>query len=157
MRKIRVNEGVKICFKHPYVGRIEIPVDRIEQAADGEGYVTTVVSFSKKTEPYHEDIPMTLNISRAMRLIARHVEEWNAQAEQHAKERGFTERLDRYVVKDMCLEEIWFVDGGIQLHCTWEDCYGARRGYSGNICKIHSAYNDENSLHAYYKNPTFYF
>lgn len=161
MKNIRVSENVKICFTHPYCGWIKHPVDKVETErktySDGREYEDVTIFFTKKLSEHHDGEEMSLRITRAMRLIAEHVEEQNAQAEQEAIERGYANRLDRYIVKDMCVEEILFVDGGVQLYCTWEDCVGARRCYRGEVCQIHTAYKDENSLHAAYTPPTFYF
>lgn len=161
MKNIRVSENVKICFTHPYCGWVNFPVDKVETEikthSDGSEYECVTIFFTKKHSDHDNGETVTLRIERAMRLIAQHIKENNAGAEQHAIERGCANRLDRYIVKDMCVEEIWFVDGGMRLHCSWEDFVGARRGYLGGVCKIRSAYKDENSLHASYTPPTFYF
>lgn len=161
MKNVRVSENVKICFKHPYCGRVTFPIDKVERTTErafdlGE-WERVVVFFTQNDSTFHKGDEMKLEIQCAMRLIAKHMKEQNDYAEQHAIERGFTERLDRYVVKDMCVEEIWFVDGGVQLYCTWEDFVGSKRGYRSEVCAVHSAYKDETTLYLSHRPPTFYF
>ena len=161
MEKVRVSENVKICFTHPYCGWVNFPVDKVETErkthSDGSEYECVTVFFTKRRSTHDDGETVTLRIDRAMGLIAQHIKENNAGAEQHAIERGYSNRLDRYIVKDMCVEEIWFVDGGMQLYCSWEDCSGNRRTYCGEVCKVFSAYKNENDLYVRYRKPTFYF
>lgn len=159
MGTIRVSDKLRMFIEHPHLGRIGIPIDRVEVETEGHYRPKTLVYFKKNNEDCHcraKNEDMCLDISLAMTLIEEHVKGNNEGAENRAKERGF-DNLDRYVVKDMCVEEIlWVGDSSARLYCTWADCYGGRRLYYGQECYV-EAYGSKNKLYMRGDTPTFYF
>ena len=155
MENVRVSENVKLFVEHPYFGQIEIPIDRIEYEEKHYGEFP-IIHFTKKRDSEDVGVPMTLYLSLVCIHIGDHVEENNLGAVSRAKERGFN-NLDRYIVKDMCIEEILVNDEGVRAYCTWEDFSGGRRMYYSMVHKIKESNLEEGRLYATADRPTFYF
>lgn len=162
MKNIRVSENVKMYFEHEYFGRIEIPINRIENEERSVG-VYPSIHFVKRGDAYCPSKPVSLGISLICIHIEEHIEENNLGAETRAIEQG-CKKLDRYIVKDMCIEEILFNENGVRVYCTWEDCYGYRRMYYSATYRTESNEDMDTRfgtkqlrLYAVHDKPTFYF
>lgn len=159
MRNIRVSENVKMFIVHDQFGRIEIPIDNIETIKSTEPLRSdmTKIHFTKVGEkPRCKDESMVLDITLAMLMIDEHVHENNLGAVEHAKERGYT-NLDRYIIRDMQVDEILFESDGVRLYCTWLDCYDTRRLYYGHRCNVAASCRGKNDLYLHCHTPQFYF
>lgn len=154
MEKIRISDKLKMFIVHPYTGRHPVPIDRIEWEDFRDGNKYPVLHFTKIGDGYSEK--MSLGMAFAIRRIEEHVQEQNVGAEAQAAERG-SERPDRYVVRDMCVEEVLWYEDGVVLHCSWNDCYGFQRGYSGMHNKVSASHGDKNKLWIHGERPRFYF
>ena len=156
MKNLRISENVKMYFDHEYFGRIEIPIDRIEYEEKFTGEEFPSVYFTKKGKSKRDkDEQFHLCLSLACINISDHIEDNNRGAEAHAIERGY-DNLDRYIVKDMCVEEIIWDNKGVQLYCTWEDCYGCRRMYCSDEYTVERT-SKKNRLYAHFRRANFYF
>lgn len=157
MENIRISDNVKMYVEHPIFGRVTIPIEKITVEPRGAHSTEPVlVHFTQHTDGERHNSAMVLNIGWAMHLVAQHVEEQNRHADDDAVRKN--QPLGRYKVEDMCVEKIIFDDNGsMRLYCTWRDCYGTKRMYYGNKCKVGTTAYDENRLYAHYTPPTFYF
>lgn len=157
MNYVRVSENVKMFVEHPFCGRFEIPIDKVEVIQPEPNRASklehTKIHFTKQLE-HGKTQRVALDITWAMLLIAEHIKMNNYGKEERA--RAWDEKLDRYEVRDMCVEEILFDGGKASLYCTWLDCYGIRRMYYAHECDICTR-DSKSDLFMQGHTPTFYF
>lgn len=139
MKDIQIKDKVKISFPTVF-GTITDEGEGIKKYTDEDGW-----RFYVK----YNDI--LLNITIPLLRVAAHRDSQNAIAPKQAEDRGAAS--DRYIVKDLIVQELTITDNDCCVVLWWTDCYGTHRTYFINA-KIVKGYK----MHYLQINiPEFYF
>lgn len=139
MKDIQIKDKVKISFPTVF-GTITHEGEGIKKYTDKDGW-----RFCVK----YNDI--LLDISIPLLRVAAHRDSQNAIAPKQAEDRGATS--DRYVVKDLTVQELTITGNDCCVVLWWTDCYGTHRIYN-----IHAKIIQGYTMHYLQINlPEFYF
>lgn len=139
MKDIQIKDKVKISFP-TFFGTIK---------NEGEGFKTNEPEDGFCFYVKHNDI--ILDISIPLWQAAKHRDLQNAKALKQAEIMGASP--DRYIVKDLIVQELIIDNYNCRVVMWWTDCYGTSRTYfiPAKICKGAKKYYLQTDI------PEFYF
>ena len=139
MKDIQIKNKVKISFPTVF-GTITNEGEGIKKYTDEDGWCFYVK---------HNDI--LLDITIPLLRVAAHRDSQNAIAPKQAENRGAVS--DRYIVKDLTVQELTITGNDCCVVLWWTDCYGTHRTYfiNAKIVKGHKMHYLQINI------PEFYF